>query len=224
MKYLLFTLVFITTYNLNAKFKDSIINLSFISGIYIYEFNNDVTSLNNQNGGFRFSSIRYYDNYCLGLKLQKNITRRKQIAISAIYSKAETEFLRYTNLSANYGTFTKLKLKGLVLNTMIQYQALKIIKINYGFSHYFNFENRFNNEEIAKEVSWYNEAGKSKMKKYSIALCAGFEVKIYKKISFELNTMIGLNDLIGLKIKNEPDKYFVQQKIRYTGLTLNYKL
>lgn len=140
-----------------------------------------MTTLNNQLGGFRFYSIGLVDNFCLGIKLQKEVAPKKQIAISSIYSKAEIGFLRHTNTSFNDGNFTTLKLKGLVLNTMMQYQAIKNFKINYGFIHYFNFVNKFDNEEIAKDVSWYNESGKSRMKKYSIGLSAGIEVKIYKR-------------------------------------------
>lgn len=190
--------------------------------MYLYNFNNDVASLNNNVGGFRFYSTGY-DNYCLGLKFQRKITTRKQLSIGILYSKSAIGYLRYTSTSLNEGKELKLQLNGIVSNTLIQYQVFKWLKINYGFSHYFNLVNRLNNNDIAKEVSWYNENNKSRMKKYSIAQCAGVEFKLYKRLSLEINTMRGLNKLITLKLLTDYSNFEFPQKLRYTGVTLNYR-
>lgn len=217
-------ILLIINLNLSAKYKDSSINLIAQSGSYYLNFNNhDFSYFNKNMGGFRYY-FTDYDNYCLGLKFNVNITQRKQFSISTLYSKSSIGYLKYSGTNLNEGIIFKQHLKGVIANTLIQYQTFKWLKINYGLSHYFNITNKFDNENIAKELSWYNEQGKNKMKIYSIALNAGIEFKLYKRLSIELNSMRGLNKLITLKILNDLGNYEFPQKIIYTGFTLNYKL
>ncbi|MDP2175735.1 MAG: hypothetical protein Q8K70_07470 [Bacteroidota bacterium] len=222
-KIVFFTLIFISL-NLKAYKLDSTFNIGFTTGSYIFEFNKDLTSLNNQNGGFRFHSIGLFGNYCFGIKLQKKITNKKQITFSTIYSNAEIEYLRHTKFSFNDGTFLKLKLKGIVFNTMIQYKVFKNLKFNYGISHYLNIVNKFDNVEVAKEVNWYDENEKSRLNKYSIGISTGLEFNLFRRFSAEFNMMSGLNELITLKLKNDNSNFEFPQKIRYMGLSINYKL
>jgi hypothetical protein len=224
MKYKLASILLIIHFQLPAINKnDSTSRFSLVFGTHIFLFNKDVLSPYMQ-GKFIDYQIKPFDYFSIGAKFQKNITHRKQITLNGIYTNSKITYLYNPfSHSPNNDKIGNIQFNSLLINTYLQYKILKWLKVNYGFSNSLNLKNRFDDVTIAKEVNWYNDDGKSKMKKYSFAVQLGFETQLYKNLSLEFNTMQGLNTflILGLKTNNY---YEFPQKLIYHGLTLNYKI
>ncbi len=223
MKKILLLLFILTSIKANANFKDSTLDISLILGINLVQFNNDV-SASKFNYGLRLYSISLSENYCLGGKFQKQLTNKKNVSFSLLYSKNSIGYLKYNNTSLNNGDEIKQNLNGLFLNASIQYKTFSWLKINFGLSNYLNIKNNFDNQEIAREFNWYNSEYKSNMKKHSLLLNCGLEFKIHKKVGLEVSYARGLNNLIVLSAVGTSNNALHPQKIRSIALLLNYKL
>lgn len=201
---------------------DSSIDISLITGVCYHSFNFNIVSSDFKT---QFTSSEFdLKNFCFGLKFKKKITNKKEIVFSTNYS--------YSNLGYNYIKYSttknefngRIKFNGLLNNVIMQYKLTKLLKLNFGLNNYINIKNKFDNTAIAKELNWYNNNEKSMMKKFSLALCSGFELNLLKKVSLECHFIYGLNSLIVLSINNDVKPNLYPQKLTSLSISINYKL
>lgn len=222
---LIINLTFVCQHLLSIN-KDSTnrINYSVSFGTYSFIFNNDLYTSQSPTSSFIANQINPFSNYAFGLKCDYLISKKKSALLSLQYSSSSIGYL-YSHSSIPNGRSEnsgKIVMNAFLLNTAFKHSLTKHLSFNYGFSHYFNMKNKFDNDSIARIVSWNKPDNSSNMKIYTISLLLGVEVKIYKRVSFEVNFMRGLNNFIDLQFLGD-NKSRTSEKLRYGGFSINYR-
>lgn len=218
--------LFFSQYLLSAN-KDSTgrMNCSVLFGTYSFVFNQDMYTSQSPTSSFIANQISPFSHYALGVKCDHSIAKKNAVFLSLIYSSSTIGY-QYASTSIPSGrseTSGKIEMKAFLLNTAFKYSPNKRISFNYGLSHYFNVKNKFDNDSIARIVGWNKPDNKSNMRIYSISLLFGVELKVYKRFSFELDFMRGLNDFIDLQFIGDA-RSRTSEKLRYGGISINYRL
>jgi len=208
-----------------ANDSTSLYKLNISIGTYGFVFNNDLTTTYSPHSSFidyEFNPSKYYS---LGLGGKYSVTKKKSVYLSFIYSNSTIGY-QYSTAKLPQGKLVingNIRMKAALVNTLIQYKVSKSLFLNYGLGHYFNIVNRFDNDSIAKIINWNNGNSKSNMKSYTISFCLGGEIRVLKKISLEFNYMRGINKFIELYFADDSKSKTIE-KLRYVGLTINYKI
>jgi len=185
---------------------------------------NKVVSSSISKTAFFYNEVAPLQNPAIGLSGHFPISPNKNILIEGLYSHAKIGY-HYTAPNSNLNNFKTtghIRLNGFVLNTQLQYKVFDWMKINYGLGHYFNTTNTFDVDSVAEEIRWTTN-GKSHMKSYSLALGIGVEIKLYKRLFFEVNSLRSITNFIILNLKSDPT-YDFPMKMGFTGLSLNYRI
>lgn len=221
-----FSIILMVLGSMNARVfasNDSTISVHLMFASYNFGFNKVVSSSLSKTAFF-YNEVAPLQNLAIGANLHLPITKNKNILIEMLYAHTSIGY-HYTAPNSNINDFSTtghIRLNGLILNTQMQYKVFDWMRINYGFGHYFNTMNKFDNDSIAEEIRWTTN-GTSHMKGYTLAIGFGVEFKVYKRLFLEVNTMRGITNFIILNLKSDPT-YNFPMKMGFTGLSVNYKI
>jgi hypothetical protein len=205
-----------------ALMNDSARSFSIIGGTYIFGFH-PVLNIQTNGETFFVSTYSPTENPAIGGKLNIPISKKKNVAISMLYSPATIGY-HYSAPYSGYNNFTTtghIHMHGIILNSSLQYRLFPWLKLNYGLGHYINLSNHFDNPGLAAALGW-TLGGRNTMMPYNLSFSLGLELKVYKRLSMEINTMRGLTNFTWLHLSSV--SYDMPMKMGFTGMTFNYRI